>query len=180
MRAIVAAASQRRLGEAAERAIALEASLRSESSPNPEHMGWARFYAFRAAHAAGDHSRAYDLLLSLDEHRHAVGDENRAWMFSVGCELAALQNDIEELETWGERCYAIRRRLGSVDCALRCALLVCSLLARAGALSDYPRWPRRVIGIGKAYGATDVVRVGAAYLEGTRDVSLSARKLRSR
>lgn len=163
MRAIRAALSAARYGEAAERSITLEAELRREDSPPRDQLGWARHCAFRAAYEGGDHRRADDLLLSFDEQRHAIADENRAWMFSVGAELAAHQGETPAVDTWGERCYAIRRRLRSPECALRCALMVCNLLTRAGALADYPRWPQRVIAIGKAYGAKDVIALGNAY-----------------
>jgi hypothetical protein len=180
MRAISAALTEGRTSDAAQRAIALEVSLRAETPASGAQLGWARYLSFRAAYELGDHARAYDLLLSLDEQRHRVVEPNRAWMYSLGCELAAKHGDIDDIDLWGQRCYAIRRKLGSVDCALRCALLVCRLLERAGALAKYPHWPERVIAIGRAYRAGHVVSVGTAFSKGTSHEQVARGQLRPR
>ena len=108
MDAIAAHFKEGRLVESLACARELKGELLAESKPDPQQLGWARFYELKSLHGLGQFRELCEVKNRPEPKIYALSTKNAAYLASLATEAAAELGLAEEVVRFSRECLEER------------------------------------------------------------------------
>ncbi len=145
-------------------AQALKDELMDQPMVDADRLGWPVYYELRCHYELGNTEQGWQLLHSDPFQLCQPNAKNRAWMCSVGAELAARLGRPEDVVAWGQECFWLRVRTGDDRSRRMCCDTVCTLLGRLGRADLNHGFAAELVRLGREQGSMDLALRGIGYL----------------